>query len=311
MIHRQFDEARAQAAGDLPDGPFRGVPFLLKDLDDSHQAGEPYHGGTRFLQKHGYRPAADTELTAGSGGRPGHHRPHQHPGARPPAHHRARDLRRHPQPVGPDPLDRRLQRGLGRGGRRRHGADGPRRRRRWLDPHPGQRVRAGRPEAEQGPAHQRARRTRPGPASWPATWSAAPSGTPRPPSTSSPGPRRAIPTRRRPRPGRTVDEVGADAGALRVGWVVDDPGGGLRPSPPAPTAVEATLALLEAAGHRVEESAPQGLQSDQVIGHFTACFGAWTRARSWARARGAGRRADGRRRRGAGARRPSPSSARR
>ena len=32
VIRTRFDQARAQAAGDLPDGPFRGVPILLKDL---------------------------------------------------------------------------------------------------------------------------------------------------------------------------------------------------------------------------------------------------------------------------------------
>jgi amidase len=32
VIRTRFDQARAQAAGDLPDGPFRGVPFLFKDL---------------------------------------------------------------------------------------------------------------------------------------------------------------------------------------------------------------------------------------------------------------------------------------
>jgi len=32
VIRTRFDQARAQAAGTLPDGPFRGVPILLKDL---------------------------------------------------------------------------------------------------------------------------------------------------------------------------------------------------------------------------------------------------------------------------------------
>src|ERR1700733_8838736 len=32
VIRTRFDQARAEAAGDLPDGPFRGVPILFKDL---------------------------------------------------------------------------------------------------------------------------------------------------------------------------------------------------------------------------------------------------------------------------------------
>jgi amidase len=32
VIRTRFDKARAEAAGDLPDGPFRGVPILFKDL---------------------------------------------------------------------------------------------------------------------------------------------------------------------------------------------------------------------------------------------------------------------------------------
>ena len=40
MIRTRFDAALADAGGDLPDGPFRGVPILLKDLG-CMVAGEP------------------------------------------------------------------------------------------------------------------------------------------------------------------------------------------------------------------------------------------------------------------------------
>jgi amidase len=56
-----FEKARAQARGRLPDGPFRGVPFLVKDLI-CQTAGDPFHAGSRFLQRHDYRAKADTFL---------------------------------------------------------------------------------------------------------------------------------------------------------------------------------------------------------------------------------------------------------
>ena len=59
-----FDKARRQAAaGDLPDGPFRGVPFLLKDLT-CHSAGDPYHAGMRFLRARRWTEPHDTYLAA-------------------------------------------------------------------------------------------------------------------------------------------------------------------------------------------------------------------------------------------------------
>ncbi len=45
VIHPLFDRARAAAAGAVPDGPFRGVPFLLKDFAAELQ-GTPFSEGT-------------------------------------------------------------------------------------------------------------------------------------------------------------------------------------------------------------------------------------------------------------------------
>ncbi|MEW6301573.1 MAG: amidase family protein, partial [Thermodesulfobacteriota bacterium] len=54
VITPLFEKARAQALSlDLPHGPFRGVPFLLKDLG-CHSAGDPYHEGMRFLKDLGW-----------------------------------------------------------------------------------------------------------------------------------------------------------------------------------------------------------------------------------------------------------------
>jgi amidase len=61
VIHRQFDRARRDAAGELPDGPFRGVPFLLKD-HHGHEAGEPHHQGMRALRDAGWRATEDSDL---------------------------------------------------------------------------------------------------------------------------------------------------------------------------------------------------------------------------------------------------------
>jgi amidase len=55
VITKLFERARDAAASPLPDGPFRGVPFLLKDLDVV-SSGDPFHGGMRFLKQAGYVP---------------------------------------------------------------------------------------------------------------------------------------------------------------------------------------------------------------------------------------------------------------
>jgi len=61
VIHELYAEAREAATGDLPDGPFRGVPFLLKDLGAAF-AGQPLHMGMRALKEAGFRAPVDTYL---------------------------------------------------------------------------------------------------------------------------------------------------------------------------------------------------------------------------------------------------------
>jgi amidase len=51
VIHTMFDQARRTASAPLPDGPFAGVPFLLKDLLAAC-AGEPLTSSCRFLAAH-------------------------------------------------------------------------------------------------------------------------------------------------------------------------------------------------------------------------------------------------------------------
>ena len=61
VIHDRSEKARAEAAGPLPDGPFRGVPMLLKDAV-AHTAGDPYHCGMRALKEAGWVEREDTWL---------------------------------------------------------------------------------------------------------------------------------------------------------------------------------------------------------------------------------------------------------
>ena len=56
-----FEHARAAARGLLPDGPFHGVPILIKDILAA-VAGVPYSGGLRVLKAAGYRSPRDSYL---------------------------------------------------------------------------------------------------------------------------------------------------------------------------------------------------------------------------------------------------------
>ncbi len=62
MVHRQYERARRDADNPLPDGPFRGVPFLFKDYR-CREAGEPYTMGMRALRDVGFRASTDAPLT--------------------------------------------------------------------------------------------------------------------------------------------------------------------------------------------------------------------------------------------------------
>ncbi len=61
IIHPLYEEARQKAAGDLPEGPFRGVPFLFKDLG-AVLAGHPLHTGSRVLKEFGLTAPFDSAL---------------------------------------------------------------------------------------------------------------------------------------------------------------------------------------------------------------------------------------------------------
>ncbi len=61
IIHDLSDSGREKAAGDVPDGPFKGVPFLLKDLGAAN-AGEPLNMGMQLLKDANFTSPVDTIL---------------------------------------------------------------------------------------------------------------------------------------------------------------------------------------------------------------------------------------------------------
>jgi len=63
VVIRWFDHARDVAAGPLPDGPLRGVPFLLKDLWATY-AGQTISNGNKALRAAGMLSASDTTLVS-------------------------------------------------------------------------------------------------------------------------------------------------------------------------------------------------------------------------------------------------------
>ena len=62
VIHPLFEKARREvASGTIPDGPFHGVPLLVKDLLCA-TAGDPYHAGMRLLRDRQWTAPRDSYL---------------------------------------------------------------------------------------------------------------------------------------------------------------------------------------------------------------------------------------------------------
>ena len=139
-----------------PDGPFRGVPFLLKDFACA-EAGEPHHQGMRALRDAGGGRARRQPARAARSGPPGSSRSGRtnmpelalmgttEPDAYGPTHN----------PWDLEPFARRLVGRFGGRRRRRPRARRPRQRHRRLDPDPGRAVRAGRSQADARPGGHR------------------------------------------------------------------------------------------------------------------------------------------------------------
>src|SRR5262249_8167820 len=60
VVYKAYDEARSAAKGKLPDGPFKGVPFLIKDIGMEVE-GWPMTDGSAFLRN--YVSRRDSVLT--------------------------------------------------------------------------------------------------------------------------------------------------------------------------------------------------------------------------------------------------------
>ncbi|HEY6770893.1 MAG TPA: amidase family protein, partial [Solirubrobacterales bacterium] len=63
IIHPLYEQGLEAARAELPDGPFRGVPFLFKDLG-AGLSGQPLHMGMRALKEADFRLPVDTFLGA-------------------------------------------------------------------------------------------------------------------------------------------------------------------------------------------------------------------------------------------------------
>jgi amidase len=71
-------------------------------------------------------------------------------------------------------------------------------------------------------------------------------------------------------PGPLADEVGADPGRLRIGFLTTHPRGDVPDDPDVAAAVTKAAALLEALGHDVAPGGPEAMGEPEFPGHFGA-----------------------------------------
>lgn len=269
VIHPLFDRARREAASpDLPDGPFRGVPLLLKDLI-CHRAGDPMHEGMRFLARLGWVEPHDSFLAkrfqaAGfvTLGRTNTPELGILPTTEPEAHGPTRN-----------PWDTSRSPGGSSGGSAAavasgmvpvaHGNDG------------GGSIRI--PASACGLVGLKPTRGR---TSLGPDWGDGGHGlfvehvlTRSVRDTAAildvvcgpmPGDPHVAPPPARP----YLDEVGADSGRLRIGMLTDAPLGMATIDPECVTAAESAARLLESLGHVVEASHPDGIDDPDYVTHF-------------------------------------------
>lgn len=279
VIHERFDKARREAEGDLPDGPFRGVPYVHKDHDGTND-GEPQHHGCRGLKRAGLVGVGDSNqarrfreagfVALGRTNCPEF-------GLQPTTE---------PEAYGPtrNPWDTGRSTGGSSGGSAAavaarmvpmgSGGDG------------GASIRW--PASACGLVGLKTTRGR---------ISLAPNGEAwgglvvhgylaRSVRDTAAildvvaGPEPGDPYHAPPPARPYADEVGADPGSLRVGVLVDPPGGLAELSPESRDAAEGAATLLASLGHQVEQAAPPALTDTQgfvegLLGNFTTLFSAF------------------------------------